>query len=134
MALPIVYRKGRLKDLLKLRMSEGLSATPESIEYNVLGMGHEFWIAVEEEDRIVGLTVLGRTNENSFKIMYLQVPLTRKGQGIGTGLIQAVLTQYPESEFSVIPFEGTVEFYQRLGFESATRWEMRRKAPDSRTG
>lgn len=106
-------------------------ATAESIEFNVLGTGHEFWIAVEG-DAIVGLTVLGRTGVNRFKIMYLQVPLSHKGRGVGTGLIEAVLEHYPASEFSVIPFDGTEEFYKHLGFESATKWEMRRKASSPR--
>jgi len=130
MTSPIVYRKGNLEDLSNLQISEGLSATAESIEFNVLGIGHEFWIAVEG-DSIVGLTVLGRAGPNVFKVMYLQVSALHKGRGLGTGLIQAALEHYPESEFSVIPFDGTEEFYKRLGFESATKWEMRRRATDS---
>ena len=57
----IVYCKGSLEDLSKLQISEGLSATAESIEFNVLGIGHEFWIAIEY-GIIVGLTVLGAPN------------------------------------------------------------------------
>lgn len=73
MTSPIVYRKWNLEDLSNVQISEGLSATAESIEFNVLGIGHEFWIAVEG-DRIVGLTVLGRAGPKEFKVMYLQVP------------------------------------------------------------
>ena len=130
MPLSIVYRKGNLEDLSKLRISEGLSASAESIEFNVLGIGHEFWIAVEENANI-GLTVLGRPSPNAFEIMYLEVPPSHKSHGVGTGLIQAILEHYPESEFSVIPFDGTEEFYKRLGFESANKWEMRRRASHS---
>src|SRR5208337_2417326 len=127
MPLSIVYRRGSLEDLSRLQISEGLSATAESIEFNVLGMGHEFWNAVEE-DMIIGLTVLSRSSMKEFIILYLEVAPSHKSQGVGTGLIQAILDHYPQSEFSVIPFEGTKEFYKRLGFESAKNWEMRKRA------
>lgn len=125
MPLSIVYRRGGLEDLSRLQISEGLSATAESIEFNVLGMGHEFWIAVEE-GIIIGLTVLSRSSMKEFIIVYLEVTPSHKSHGVGTGLIQAILDQYPENEFSVIPFDGTEEFYKRLGFETAKKWEMRK--------
>lgn len=131
MTLPVIYRKGKHEDLSKLRISDGLSATAESIEFNILGAGHEFWIAVEGNS-IVGLTVLGKVGANKFKVMYLQVPPSHKGRGVGSGLVQAILKHYPESDFSVIPFDGTEEFYKRLGFESETKWEMCRKASNPR--
>ena len=124
----IIYRKGNLEDLSKLQLSDRLTASAQSIEFNVLGVGHEFWIAVEG-DRIVGFTVLGKTDPKKFKIMYLQVPSSHKNRGIGSGLIQALLESYPESDFSVIPFDGTEEFYEHLGFESASKWEMCRRTP-----
>jgi predicted N-acetyltransferase YhbS len=76
---------------------------------------------------IVAFTVLGRVGLKEFKIMYLQVTPFHKGHGVGSGLIQAILAHYPSSEFSVIPFEGTEEFYKRLGFEKVDQWEMRRR-------
>lgn len=124
MRSPITYRKGQLKDLSKLHFAEGLSATTESIEFNVLGMGHEFWMAVQGK-AIIGLTVLGRTSPNEFKIMYLQVAPSRKSHGIGSALLKAIIENYPDSAFSVVPFEGTKEFYRRLGFEKTNQWEMR---------
>ncbi|MGA2790762.1 MAG: GNAT family N-acetyltransferase [Candidatus Bathyarchaeia archaeon] len=131
MPLSIVYRRGSLEDLSRLQISEGLSATTESIEFNVLGIGHEFWIAVEE-GRIIGLTVLSRSSVNEIIIVYLEVAPSHKSRGVGTGLIQAILDHYPQSEFSVIPFDGTEEFYKRLGFESAKNWEMRKRASYTR--
>ena len=127
MSLLIVYRRGSLEDLSRLQISEGLSATARSIEFNVLGMGHEFWIAVEE-GMIIALTVLSRSSMREFTIVYLEVAPSCKGHGVGTSLIQAILDHYPHSEFSVIPFDGTQEFYKRLGFESAKKWEMRKRA------
>jgi N-acetylglutamate synthase-like GNAT family acetyltransferase len=126
MPLSFVYRRGSLEDLSRLQISEGLSATAESIEFNVLGMGHEFWMAVEK-DMIIGLTVLSRSSMKEFIIVYLEVAPSHKSHGVGTGLIQAILDHYPQSEFSVIPFDGTEEFYKRLGFESAKNWEMRKR-------
>jgi N-acetylglutamate synthase-like GNAT family acetyltransferase len=131
MPLSIVYRRGSLEDLSKLQISEGLSATAESIEFNVLGIGHEFWIAIEE-GRIIGLTVLSRSSVNEIIIVHLEVASSHKSRGIGTGLIKAVLDHYPQSEFSVIPFDGTEEFYKRLGFESVKNWEMRKRASYTR--
>ncbi len=128
MPIQIDYRKGNLKDLSALKISDALSATKESIEFNVLGMGHELWIAVEGNS-IIGLSVLGRPGPSEFKIMYLEVAPSQKNRGVGSGLIRAMLANHPGSEFSVIPFEGTEEFYRRLGFEGVSQWEMRRTAP-----
>ncbi len=125
MPVQIDYHKGNLKDLSTLKISDGLSATKESMEFNVLGVGHELWIAVEGNS-IIGLSVLGRPGSNEFKIMYLEVTPSQKGRGVGSGLIQAMLANHPSSEFSVIPFEGTEEFYRCLGFEEVSQWEMRR--------
>ncbi len=119
-----LYRKGKLEDLSRLRISLGLSATSEGIEFNVLGMGHEFWVALEE-NTIVAITVIGRTASNELTIMYLQVADSHKGLGVGTTLLKAVIGGYPGDEFVVIPFEGTAEFYRRLGFEKKDGWEMR---------
>jgi GNAT superfamily N-acetyltransferase len=122
-----VYRRGSLEDLSRLQISEGLSATAESIEFNVLGMGHEFWIALEG-DMIIGLTVLSRASTKDLMVVYLEVAPSHKGHGVGTGLVRAVLDHYPQSDFTVIPFDGTEEFYRRLGFESAANWEMHKRA------
>ncbi len=110
-----------------LKISDALSATKESIEFNVLGMGHELWIAVEGNS-IIGLSVLGRPGSSEFKILYLEVAPSQKNRGVGSGLIRAMLANHPGSEFSVIPFDGTEEFYRRLGFERVSQWEMRRTA------
>jgi ribosomal protein S18 acetylase RimI-like enzyme len=126
MRSPIIYRKGKLEDLSEMHFARGLSATTNSIEFNVLGTGHEFWMAVQGK-AIVGLTVLGRTSPNEFKIMYLQVAPSRKSHGIGSALLRAVTECYADCEFSVIPFEGTEDFYRRLGFEKVNQWEMRKR-------
>jgi predicted N-acetyltransferase YhbS len=88
-------------------------------------MGHEFWIAVEDEN-IVGLVVLGRTSSTQLTIMSLQVAEDFKSHGVGSAMIRTVIDEYPETEFVVVPFGGTKEFYERLGFKMGERWEMRR--------
>jgi N-acetylglutamate synthase-like GNAT family acetyltransferase len=133
MPLSIIYRKGTLEDLTKFRISADLATTNESVEFNLLGRGHEFWIAVEE-DVIIGFTAVGRSTLKRFIIIALEVAASHKNRGVGSGLIRAILANYPDSEFSVIPLEGTEAFYKRLGFESATKWEMRKKASNSRAG
>jgi GNAT superfamily N-acetyltransferase len=130
MSPAITYRQGNLEDLSKLKFSSNMEVTAEKIEFNVVGMGHEFWIAVEG-DTIVGLTVLARTTAAQRTILYLHVSDSRKNLGIGSALVRAILETYPQSEFSVIPFEGTEEFYRRLGFTSSSKWEMR-KTPNPR--
>lgn len=96
-----------------------------TVEFDVAGMSHEFWIAVND-DNIVGLTVLARATVTQRTILHLHVSDSHKNLGIGSALIRAVLEGYPESEFSVIPFEGTEEVYRRLGFTRSGRWEMRK--------
>jgi len=105
---PIVCRRGGLEELRELKLSRDLSVGRESIEFNVVGMGHEFWIAVEGK-RIVALTVIGRRTSNKLTIMYLQVADSYKSQG--SRLLSSLIDNYPESEFTVIPFEGTEELY-----------------------
>lgn len=121
----IEYRRGSVDDLSKLRLASDLSVTPASIEFNVIGAGHEFWIATAD-DEIVGLTVLASTTRAQHTILYLNVSAAHKSRGVGSALIRAVIESYPESEFAVIPLDGTEEFYRRLGFVKTKKWEMRR--------
>jgi len=118
MASSVIYRRGNLDDLSRLSFAQGLSVTTESIEFNVVGMGHELWLAVMGNS-IVGVTVLGNTAPNQRTVMYLQVADLYAGQGIGSAVLIAAIENYPDSEFTVIPFEGTEEFYRRLGFEKS---------------
>ena len=121
----ITYRPGKLEDLSKLKFASSLSVTSATMEFNVVGMGHEFWIAVQDMT-VVALMVLARPTSIRRTILYLHVSQDHKNLGIGSALIRTVLETYPESEFSVIPFEGTEEFYRQLGFTSNGRWEMRK--------
>jgi len=125
--MSITYRRGKLEDLQCFRFSEDLGIAAESIEFNVVGMSHEFWIAVED-NTILAITVLGRATSNEFTVMYLRVANSRKGDGIGSSLIRTILDAYSSSEISVVPFAGTEQFYERLGFKRTTCWEMRRKS------
>ena len=119
------YRKGRLEDLSKFRLDEGLSVTAESLELNVVGMGHEFWLAIEGQ-KVIGIAVLGREDSIELRILHIEVAHSLKKEGVGSALLRSVIETYPRSEFTVIPFEGTEDFYARLGFVRSGRWEMRR--------
>lgn len=120
----IKYRKGALRDLRDLRFEEGLSVSAESIEFNVLGMGHEFWLAVQSR-AIIGVAVLSQENHDSFKILRLEVAPSRKKEGVGSSLLKAVMDARSECDFSVIPTGETEAFYSHLGFVHTGRWEMR---------
>ena len=127
----IAFRRGSLEDVTELRLARDLSVTPESIEFNVVGLGHEFWIAIENNE-IIGLTVLGRPAPAEHTILYLHISGSHKNKGVGSALIKAVIDSYPESEFAVVPFDGAEEFYRRLGFVKSTMWEMRRSPNPNR--
>jgi N-acetylglutamate synthase-like GNAT family acetyltransferase len=123
----IEYRKGALRDLRDLRFEDGLSVSVESIEFNVLGMGHEFWLAVQS-DAIIGVAVLSQENHDSFKILHLEVAPSRKKEGVGSSLLKAVMGARSQCDFSVVPAGETEAFYSHLGFVHAGRWEMRRSS------
>ncbi len=129
MSSTVIYRRGNLDDLTKLRFAPDLPVTSTTVEFNIVGMGHEFWIAIDREE-IIALTVLARATTDRRTILYLHVSNHYKNLGIGSALIHAVLQAYPESEFSVIPFEGTEEFYARLGFIKEGKWQMRKPSVD----
>ena len=103
-----------------------MSVTTESIEFNVLGAGHEFWIA-EQGDRVIGVAVVAKENESNLRVLHLEVAPIRKKEGVGSGLIKAVIESYPHSRVWVTPFEGTEDFYGQLGFVRVGRWEMKRE-------
>jgi GNAT superfamily N-acetyltransferase len=127
----VEYRMGTLKGLRNLRFDEGLSVKPGNIEFNVLGMGHEFWIAVQDSV-VIAVTVLGTEDETTFKILTLEVTPSRKKEGVGSALVKAITQAYPDRGFTVIPFEGTDEFYEQLGFVHTGRWEMKRGSGSSK--
>lgn len=128
MCSQISYRRGTLSDLTELTFAKELAVSPESIEFNIVGMGHEYWIAAED-NTIIGLVALARSEENQFTVMYLNVANPHKRHGIGSSLLRTVLQSYPTAEFKAVPFEGTENLCSRLGFEKSGRWEMRRRAP-----
>jgi N-acetylglutamate synthase-like GNAT family acetyltransferase len=125
MSSSIVYRRGDLNDLSTLTFSPGISATPNTIEFNVVGAGHEFWIAIEN-NTIVGLCALSSSSTGQRTILYVHVSKSYLDRGLGTGLLRTVIENYPKSDFTVIPFEGTEDFYAKMGFVKVNRWEMRR--------
>jgi len=55
----ITYRVGRVEDISGMRLAEGIAIKPRSVEFNVAGMGHEFWIGYEDQI-IIALAMIGR--------------------------------------------------------------------------
>ncbi len=126
MSLSIECRNGTLSDVSRLKFGEGLPISGEGEKFNVLGVGHEYWIAVQA-NTLVGISILGRWSRFELRIMLLEVAPSRKNEGVGSGLLQKVMENYPECMIYVIPFEGTEEFYRHLGFISLSRWERHRE-------
>jgi len=114
-----------LGDLTSLRFEDGLSLKAESVEFNVLGLRHEFWLAVQG-GVIIGLSVLAEEDDDNLRILHLEVASSRKNEGIGSALLRTIVKANAQSSLSVIPFGGTEEFYQGLEFRWIFRWEMRR--------
>jgi N-acetylglutamate synthase-like GNAT family acetyltransferase len=115
---------GVLDDLVTLRF-EGLSLSAENVEFNVLAVGHEFWVAVQN-GTVIGLAVLAKSNHN-LRILHLEVSPSRKNEGIGSGLLRTIMGCYPQCGLSVTPSRGVEDFYQTLGFTWFSRWEMHRE-------
>ena len=65
-------RKGTLADLTRLRFEDGLSVTAESLEFNVLGIGHESWIAIQSSV-IIAIAVLAEEDLDTLRILHLEV-------------------------------------------------------------
>jgi len=123
MSRKITYRLGHVGDL-HMRLAEGIVITPESVEFNVAGMGHEFWIAYENRI-IIALAVLSRLSSNEIKIIYLQVGDAYRQRGVGSSLLRAIVDSSIDCDLTVIPFHGTEQFYRKLGFVEDSSLEMR---------
>lgn len=78
MRAQISYRRGTLDDLAKLDFAEDLAVSPEGIEFNIVGMGHEFWIGVENQT-VIGLLALAKSAENQLMAIYLSVANPTRG-------------------------------------------------------
>jgi len=96
---PTAYRRGSLKDVSGLRFAGGLFDSGESPEFHVVGMGHEFSLAVQG-DMMIGIIVLGKGSQNELRIMYLEVAPARKNEGVGSALLRALIAHYPEYKLS----------------------------------
>jgi len=102
-----------------------MSITTEGIEFNVLDMGHEFWVAVQA-DVIIALAVLAQEDYDNIRILHLEVVPSRKNEGFRPSSLRAITKEYSQCSLWVIPFDGTEEFYEHSGFTRVSRWEVRR--------
>jgi len=127
---PVKCRKGSLSDLKSLKIDNRISIAAESLEFNVLGMGHEFWVA-EHSGMIIGISVLARENDHSFRILHLEVAASQRKKGVGRSLLQAISRGYPQCDFAVVPSKDTEGFYEHMGFLHVGRWEMKRQTSSS---
>ena len=127
MGASTICRRGRTEDLSNMQFADGIAITARSVEFNVTGMGHEFWISYEDE-LIVGIAVLGHVSSVEMKIIYLQVGDSYRRRGVGSSLLQAIIQDNPGCDFTVVPFHGTEGFYGKLQFEQSGNLEMKFRA------
>ena len=113
-----------MEDLRSLKIDGGLSVTAESMEFNVLGAGHEFWIAVRW-GIVVACAVLAEEKPDFLRILHLEVTPMQRNKGVGSSLLKVIIKEQPERGLLVVPFDGTEEFYKQLGFVPVGRWEMK---------
>lgn len=109
---------------MRLRFEKGMSVTADSMEFNVLGVGHEFWIGAEA-GIIIATAVLAGDDSGGFRILRLEVAPSRKKEGVGSSLLRAIMDEYPDRDLSVVPSDGTEGFYRQLGFSPSGRWQMK---------
>ena len=55
--------------------------------------------------------------------MYLRLATSRRGQGVGSGLLRTLLEVFLDAEFRAILFGGTEDPYNRLGFSKSGGWD-----------
>ena len=60
------------------------------IRANYFDRGEKFWIALDENDRVIGCVGFHRVSDTEAKVQRLYVKPTRKRNGIGSALLETV--------------------------------------------
>ena len=107
------------------------------IKTNYLDRGDMFWVAVNEEDRVIGCIGYSRTNNSSEAYLHrLYVKASQKHKGIGTALLQTAECDMRKQGISVslvhlgAPKEQWFEsysFYPKNGYFEYKPGYMRKK-------
>ncbi len=91
----------------------------------------ELSLVAEFNGRIVGHVLLtrihllqGKERKNILALALMAVVPSQSHRGIGSDLVQAAIEQAKKLSHSAIVVVGQPEFYQRLGFEQASKWSL----------
>jgi len=88
---------------------------------------HAGWVLADPEG-IAGFAVAARKSARGAEILWLAIDAARRGQGLGTVLVNRVLDDLADDGVSVVeaktldrsagypPYEATVAFWERRGF------------------
>ena len=81
----------------------GLNEDLLDIGRHYLSRGEKFWLAINDDDRVIGCVGYNRYTENAAKVHRLYVKCTMKRQGIGSALLQTV-----EEEMRAVGYQYSV--------------------------
>jgi len=95
------------------------------------GFISELSLVAEFNGRIVGHVLLtrihllqGKERKNILALAPMAVVPSQSHRGIGSDLVQAAIDQAKKLSHSAIVVVGHPEFYQRFGFEPASKWGL----------
>lgn len=96
----------------------------------------ELSLVAELNGRIVGhillsaVMLIGRGSEKKILALApMSVVPSQSHRGIGTALVRAAVTKAGSLGYAGIMAVGEPEFYRKLGFEPANRWDLRTSLP-----
>ncbi|XP_022659800.1 uncharacterized protein LOC111264665 [Varroa jacobsoni] len=76
-----------------------------------------FRVAVDSQDKIVGMTTVIKQNDLLYVLGYLGVPKELRGQGIASKLLQYALSRCPNANFALNSDSNKLQIYTRRGFK-----------------
>ena len=83
---------------------------------------NKFLIAVENKEIIASIALIDQ--DSNYKLVSFFVKPQRQNQGIGTFLIQSLLSQIKEAKDIILKTNNAQKFYEKFGFEDLGNGEM----------
>jgi putative acetyltransferase len=97
------------------------------------GYEHDFAFVAEEEDEIVGHTMLSRVGVEGHADVLILTPMSvrpdRQRRGIGAALVRTALAAADAQSEPLVLCEGVPAYYPQFGFRSATELGFLRPDP-----